>query len=54
MYSKVVCGPRKGAFANWETTQMYRLQKPTRNISQIKKGVPFKYKKGIKWNNFPR
>lgn len=37
MYSKVVCGPRKGAFANWETNQMYRLQKPTRSISQILK-----------------
>ena len=41
MYSKVVCGPRKGAFANWETNQMYRLQEPTRNISQVKTGCAF-------------
>ena len=32
---------KEGAFANWETNQMYRLQEPTRNISQIKTGCAF-------------
>ena len=47
MYSKVVCGPRKGAVANWETNQIsltktykkYKLNKDMVCFLSIKKAL---------------